>query len=355
MPIKPPSGVSIHNKSKAQKGFTLLAPIRKPTAYLIDMQGNPVHRWKLGRGGINHAMLLDNGNLFIAQHGDGGPPLMAGKGGLLREYDWDGKVVWEHYDEMQHHDARRLKNGNAIYIAWEPLPKKLHRRVKGGLPGSEAPDGHIYGDVIREVNPSGDVVWEWRSSELKIEDYPIVSLWNREEFAHANTVAPMPNGDLLVSFRVINTIMVIDKKTRKVKWEMRDERFGGQHDCHMLPNRKILVFANGQLTGWEHPHSRIVEIDPKTKKWGWQYRAERGLDFFSPHISGAQRLPNGNTLICEGGHGRLFEVTREGKIVWQFVNPHHSPHPVLGEHNWVFRAYRYTAGSKQIRRRAKQS
>jgi hypothetical protein len=43
--------------------------------------------------------------------------------------------------------------------------------------------------------------------------------------------------------------------------------------------------------------------------------------FFSPFISGVQRLPNGNTLICEGRSGRVFEVTREGKIVWEYLNP----------------------------------
>ena len=51
----------------------------------------------------------------------------------------------------------------------------------------------------------------------------------------------------------------------------------------------------------------------------WSY-ADKGT-FFSPFISGAQRLPNGNTLVCEGISGRLFEVNRAGDVVWDYRNP----------------------------------
>ena len=353
MPFKPPVGISVYKKSKSLKGFTLVVPLRQNKAFLIDMEGNEVHLWKLNEPGY-HGMLLPSGNLFITQQQKGGAPLIAGKAGIIREYDWKEKVIWEHRDENQHHDARRLKNGNTIYIAWEILSKKDQKRVRGGVPNSEAPDGQIYGDVIREIDPNGTIVWEWRISEMEIEKYPIMPLFHRAEFAHANTVAPLPNGDIMVSFRVINTIIIIDKKTRKIKWQMRDDYFGGQHDCQMLPNKNVLLFANGHLSPLEHPHSKILEINPRNKKRVWEYVAERGMDFFSPHISGVQRLTNGNTLICEGGFGRLFEVTKEGEIVWEYSNPYHQPHPILGKINWVFRAYRYSASSDEIRRRLRQ-
>ena len=54
-----------------------------------------------------------------------------------------------------------------------------------------------------------------------------------------------------------------------------------------------------------------------------------------------QRLPNGNTLICEGDFGRLFAVTADGKLVWDFVNPYFGEGPT-GQHNRVFRAHRYS-------------
>ena len=67
------------------------------------------------------------------------------------------------------------------------------------------------------------------------------------------------------------------------------------------------------------------------------------FNFFSPYISGAQRLANGNTLICEGCHGRIFEVTTACDVVWEYVNPHffhEAGRP--GLNNWVFRVFRYT-------------
>jgi hypothetical protein len=65
------------------------------------------------------------------------------------------------------------------------------------------------------------------------------------------------------------------------------------------------------------------------------------LSFFSSYISGVQRLPNGNTLICEGLTGRIFEVTPGREIVWEYISPHFHPMQVFGVSNAVFRAFRY--------------
>ena len=64
--------------------------------------------------------------------------------------------------------------------------------------------------------------------------------------------------------------------------------------------------------------SRVLEINPVTLELVWSYTNPR---FFSTNISGAQRLPNGNTLITAGAGGRMFEVTREGTIVWEYMYP----------------------------------
>jgi hypothetical protein len=83
----------------------------------------------------------------------------------------------------------------------------------------------------------------------------------------------------------------------------------------------------------------------------WIYTDENLTAFFADHISGAQRLPNGNTLICDGAHGTFFEVTTEGEIVWKYVNPVTGEGPLTqgdpipttqkAQANQVFRAYRY--------------
>jgi hypothetical protein len=126
----------------------------------------------------------------------------------------------------------------------------------------------------------------------------------------------------------------------------------GQHQAHLIPKGlpgagNVLVFDNGGASGYGAPSpiapqgmntlaratSRVLEIDPLTFRRVWDYAPPDG--FFATNISGAQRLPNGNTLITEGPSGRVFEVTGAGKIVWEFVNPDR----VQGR-GPIYRAYR---------------
>ena len=111
----------------------------------------------------------------------------------------------------------------------------------------------------------------------------------------------------------------------------------GQHNAHFIPKGlpgagNFMVFDNGGASGYgrptslalngagifARPTSRVLEIDPVTLKLVWSYTAPA---FFATNISGAQRLPNGNTMVTEGPDGRVFEVTREGTIVWEYVFP----------------------------------
>ena len=55
--------------------------------------------------------------------------------------------------------------------------------------------------------------------------------------------------------------------------------------------------------------------------WEYSISGHGSFRFFSWNVSGAQRLPNGNTLITEGAPGRAFEVTVDGEIVWEYINP----------------------------------
>ncbi len=85
--------------------------------------------------------------------------------------------------------------------------------------------------------------------------------------------------------------------------------------------------------------SRVLEINPVTFEKVWEYSIAGlpGFFFYSTFVSSAQRLPNGNTLITEGVVGRVFEVTPENEIVWEYLNPHFTEE---GAPNLVYRAYR---------------
>jgi outer membrane protein assembly factor BamB len=92
----------------------------------------------------------------------------------------------------------------------------------------------------------------------------------------------------------------------------------------------------------------VIEVDPKTNTVVWEYFDEMRPAFFSPYMGAAQRLPNGNTHITESATGRLFDVTPQGEVVWEYVIPNFAEYPKAearrytpGVHNSVFRSYRY--------------
>jgi hypothetical protein len=150
-----------------------------------------------------------------------------------------------------------------------------------------------------------------------------------------------------------------------------DRKLFGQHDVQWIPKDlpgggNILLFNNG----WGRTPIEFSSVDVisppinqdgtygrkpgeafRPLKLSWTYQDLNPEDFFSSYISGAQRLPNGNTLICSGANGTFFEVTIDKKIVWQYINPVIDTGPVVqgdpvtkpGDVNLnsVFRAYRY--------------
>lgn len=146
------------------------------------------------------------------------------------------------------------------------------------------------------------------------------------------------------------------------------QQFYQQHDAHWIPQGRpgagnMLVFNNGnRRPGDEHStvDELVIPMDaagryarPASGPYGpdkpaWSHASPNKTDFYSFYVSGAQRLPNGNTLICSGAQGTFFEVTPEGETVWRYVNPLRSkvvaPNAQAAAPdrcNHVFRAYRY--------------
>ena len=347
-------GLTEYDKDRATPGFTLFTPLIQRTTHLLNMQGAIVHQWDLPHQPGNYTHMLPNGNLLASTWIEGGPVGLNAKGGLMQEIDWDGNVVWEYRDPYQHHDFRKLRNGNLIYLGWELLPDEAAKLVKGGIPGSEHKEG-IWGDYIREVNQAGETVWEWHGFEyMDIEKLPLPDNSRRVEYAHPNSISETPEGDIIVSWRHNNMVGIIDKATNKFKWVESNRQFGNQHDAQVLDNGNVMIFANNAPLPGPGAKSRVWEFNHTTGETAWEYIGDPPYTFCSSFISGAQRLENGNTLICEGQWGRLFEVTRGGDIVWEYINPFFvSPeHKGDGNTNCVFRAYRYDADGPEIQGRA---
>ena len=131
-------------------------------------------------------------------------------------------------------------------------------------------------------------------------------------------------GDMLVSLRNLQTLVVIDGETHKIKWTMTGPFFG-EHDADFAPNGHIIMFDN-RITGHmpQLGYSKVMEIDPATRTVAWTYSGSDAEPFYSDIGGRVQWLPNGNILVGEPQGGRVFELARDadgtGKIVWQYVN-----------------------------------
>ena len=315
--------------------------------------------------------------------------------------------------QMQHHEIEVLPNGNVLAIVWERLPEAdaiAAGRDPELLPDKEIwPD-----KIVEYDPKTDQVVWEWRAWDHLVqdqdpskpnyaedvstrperidlnyvldEDIPGNADWN-----HLNGVNYNPDRDeIALSSRSFSEFWVIDHGTTtdEAKGPAGDLKFryGNpaaygddeterellfQHDAEWIEpglrgEGNILVFSNGDPD--ERDYSSVEEVIPELGPNGEYVRDEANGGFsadikrvypkseaddegeFAAIVSGAQRLPNGNTLIGYGPQGRVIEVTPKGKIVWDFENPYSALRPFSPRNsgaglpidpNWFFQVSKY--------------
>lgn len=368
-----PKGLT-YKDARSEGGFTLITPIGGEATYLLDENGQIAHFWRKEGFMPGYGYLLPGGNLLVR-----GQPLVenevglaepAGTADILLELDWDGNEIWRWENENFHHDMHRMENGNTLALIWEQIPEDIAGRLKGGI--SEQRIKELYADPnfypfilagvgvggrprmtgrlsdgIVEIAPSGEIVKTWHSHEYMDPDVDVLDPQDfPHEWGHANALTMTPDGKVMVSFREISTIMIIDWESGDVEWKWGRGTVSCQHSPSITPQGTLLVFDNGA----HHPiqsRSRVVEVDRSTRKIVWQFLGSPVFSFFSGHIAGAQRLPGGNTFICEGESGRLIEVTPECEIVWEWNSPF--LHKFKSAWNvQIFRAHRYMPGDAEL-------
>ena len=414
-------GLFQNDTNKAFNGYTLFAPLRSMTTYLINNDGRLVHSWQSNFTPGNSVYLLENGHLLRSGDVNNRTFTSGGQGGRVQEFDWDGNLLWDFEyasnQYLQHHDIEPLPNGNVLLIAWE-LKTSSEAIAAGRNPALVSSRG-LWPDKIIEVKPSGlnggEIVWEWHTWDHLIQDfdsskpnYGVVAdhpelidlnfaANNNPDWHHVNSVDYNPQLDqiILSVHNNFNEIWIIDHSTTTAeaashsggkygkggdllyRWgnpraykmgTTADQKLFGQHDAQWiapgLPGAgNILIFNNGT----NRRYSSVDEIVPPVDANGnysraggsvfgpaaaiWSYVAPNPADFYAFNISGAQRLPNGNTLICDGPHGIFFEVTSAKEMVWKYINPVVASGPMTqgdpipsgqgGQENNVFRAPRY--------------
>ncbi|HZM95016.1 MAG TPA: aryl-sulfate sulfotransferase [Vicinamibacterales bacterium] len=301
----------------------------------------------------------------------------------------EGGTIWS---ARQHHDWQR-ESFPAGYFAPESMPA-----IEGGSTlilthtnrtQPKVADVMLEDDRLIEVSWKGEVTWEWVASDHIDElgfapdarkAIKAAQSFNKArgsfDWLHINSahyVGPnrwFDQGDMrftpnnvIISSREASLLAIVGRDG-KIVWRLGPDfsespelrairQIIGQHHAHFIPKGlpgagNLLVFDNGGSSGYGFANpiapngvgafaratSRVLEINPLTLELVWSYTNPR---FFSTNISGAQRLPNGNTLITAGAGGRMFEVTKEGAIVWEYM------YPLFGganASNAVYRAYR---------------
>ncbi len=206
------------------------------------------------------------------------------------------------------HDFQLLPNGNALLLVYDAETINMGRFVLGGQRAAE-----VTGLVIQEMDPSKNVIFEWRSwDHFPLRD-SIARLTDKKiDLIHANSLELTPDGNLLLSSRNLNEVTKIDLQTGQIIWRLGGkenmfkfvggEPFAYQHDVRQLPNGNITVFDNhGTPDGGVAP-SRGVEYEldevARTATQVWEYRADSHI--FATYMGNTQRLSNGNTLLSWG-------------------------------------------------------
>jgi hypothetical protein len=421
-------------------GYTLVAPLRSTTTYLLDMDGAVVHEWPCRLRPGNSVYLLDDGSLLRCCRVGGNPTFRGGgQGGCVQRIAWDGSMLWNYVhssaQQLQHHDIEPLPDGNVLLIVWEHVSRA--DALAAGRDARELTEAGLWPDAVLEVRPSGpesgEVVWEWHAWDHLIQDvdearpnhgdvgaHPeridvngerrtqpataeeparerelaerLAALGyggddddddddeadaprrgrggpeSRADWLHTNSIDYDPALDQIVlSSRRWSEVWVIDHSTTTAeargstggragrggdllyRWG-NPQRHGargaqtlfGQHDAQWIPAGcpgagRLLLFNNGQSRPGGRNYSSVDELALPLDDEGryaphpyaaaapsepcWSYGDAGSARFYSGHISGAQRLPNGNTLVCCGEEGRVFEVTAGGALVWDWRNP----------------------------------
>jgi len=232
------------------------------------------------------------------------------------------------------HDLQLLPNGNALLMAYDAETVNMSQVAPGGLA-----DATVTGLIIQELDPSKNVIFEWRSWDHFAFINSTASLAGQTiDLIHGNALALANDGNLLLSSRNLSEITKIDLQTGAVLWRLggkanqfvfvNDQPFAYQHDVRQLPNGDITVFDN-QGTQEDPAPSRAIEyrIDEvhKTVTKVWQYQPSPTI--FTTFMGDTHSLADGNTFLDWGSpftqsgyeYVSMTEVNPDDQVLFQLA------------------------------------
>jgi len=303
--------VTRHDKDKTSKGINLYTSGHAAEAFLIDSDGNVLHKWEYkGTQDVNtwrRVYLMENGDLLVIKEGD-----------TLTRISKDSEEIWS--ATMGFHHGLDFSDDGRIYSL---------TRVPEYVPEINK-NQPILTDHVTILSRDGELIEKFSIQACFLKSRFASSLDKMNNFCdtfHTNEIDFLDGsqagvsdifkkGNILISIRELNLLAIIDPSLKEVVWALTGQ-WVAQHSSILLDNGHILLFDNQGHNGM----SKVIEIDPLTQKTIWAYCGTPENGFFSKECGSCQRLPNGNTLIVESHAGRAFEVTEDNEIVWEFYNP----------------------------------
>ncbi len=338
-------GVTVYERGRAFEGYTFVTANYEgmAQALLLDMEGTILHRWTVDPRELwsdrireSPAGILRDMNIHGALMTPEGEVILNVYGLGTVKLDRCSRPLWT-VDLETHHDMDFLPDGDLLIVGWRRITETRPDRPRL-YPG---PEGYYLDETLIRVSPEGEVLEEWSLIDALyasgrqdlLFSGPGSSISSRvKDPLHNNTVEILrpemadafplfEAGDIMVSFRNINTVVVFDGRTRLVKWSTTGP-FLGQHDPDFLPDGHILIYDN-RITGGTPlmGDTRLIEIDPVGSRIVWEWEGEGEYAFYNRSRGEQAPLPNGNILAVDSHGGRVFEIEREsGEVVWEWVN-----------------------------------
>ena len=307
---------------------------------LIDNNHNIINEWVSTLAPASMAYMLPDSTLLYPCKQEVPFVGTAAAGGRIIKYNWDGDILWDwtcNEDYQLHHDIEPISNGNILVIAMEKISESI-------IP-----------DVILEIRPFGmdnaEIIWEWHVWDHRGSDSPFKFdenvPYDKIDWNHFNSIHLNNEGNkIYLSSRKWSEFYIIEYRGDSdilYRWgNAQNYGIGGEENRILDGNHgvneievgypgegNVLIFNNNSSM-YSDNNSKVMEINipinsdnnyylNDSGKFGpddyiWQHQNE----FFSSFQSGAFRLANGNTLITEADDTRIFEITLDGDLVWEF-------------------------------------
>lgn len=334
-------GARAFDSTAVTAGLTLVPSVWptfdwKPGLKLIDIRGRVIHQWEADPARIfpeefggplralsefnqpHGAHLFPNGDVLV----------VFSRVGTAR-LDACGEVEWR-VSAAHHHSVERASDGTFWLSASDSARK----------PDPFTGLGSDYHDKLVHLTDDGRKLGEIGVFEILRNNPQLLRRYFRfhhPDDAHLNDVEPLhpamaeeypmfEAGDLLLSFKHLNLVLVIDPSTLKVKW-WAGRPFIQQHDPDFVGNGWIGVFDNnedGTDRGRRFGGSRIVALQPHTDSSAVWFSSRGANPLYTSNRGNWEQLESGNYLITESNKGRVVEATPAGRIVWEWIQPPYS-------------------------------